>query len=205
MSMRELADRHGAGYRTIHQALRSGQPAPRKSYPVRPSKLDHFTAIIDDILASDRHTPIPDRISARAIYDILVTEHTATDISYGMVRNHVGHQRRTTRRELTPAHQAVADYDLPLLRALLDQGHDIESDDGNGQTLLRHAIEVEYTRHDRTGEPLHADISTFLLARGADPHNRDLNGISCIAHAHYLGHWLVHEILHAWTTRSPKR
>jgi hypothetical protein len=167
--------------------------------------LDHFTAIIDDILASDRHTPIPDRISARAIYDILVTEHTATDISYGMVRNHVGHQRRTTRRELTPAHQAVADYDLPLLRALLDQGHDIESDDGNGQTLLRHAIEVEYTRHDRTGEPLHADISTFLLARGADPHNRDLNGISCIAHAHYLGHWLVHEILHAWTTRSPKR
>ncbi|MEV6135219.1 hypothetical protein AB0L63_03960 [Nocardia sp. NPDC051990] len=106
-----------------------------------------------------------------------------------------------TRPELTPAHQAVADYDLPLLRALLDQGHDIENDDGNGHTLLRHAVEVEYIRHDRTGEPLHADISTFLLARGADPHNRDLTGTSCIDHAHHLGHWLAHQIMHAWTTR----
>jgi hypothetical protein len=63
----------------------------------------------------------------------------------------------------------VADHDLDRLRELLDAGHDTEDDNGNGWTLLHRVIRAESDRHAKTGEPLHADITAFLLARGADP------------------------------------
>ena len=64
---------------------------------------------------------------------------------------------------LSPAHQAVADHDLNRLRDLLDNGHDIENDNGDGWSLLRRAIHAEADRHTRTGEPPHADMTAFLL------------------------------------------
>ena len=70
-------------------------------------------------------------------------------------------------QSLSPAHQAVADHDLNRLRGLLDDGHDIENDNGDGWSLLRRAIHTEADRHTRTGEPLHADMTAFLLACGA--------------------------------------
>ena len=87
----------------------------------------------------------------------------------------------------SPAHLAVEQEDLPKLRDLLDAGHDVEDDDGHGWTLLRHAVDVEHDGHVQTGGPLHADVTAFLLARGADP-LRQCNGITAVVEAEACGH-----------------
>ena len=51
----------------------------------------------------------------------------------------------------------------PALKAPSIAGHDIEDDNGDGWTLLRRAIHVESGRHARTREPLHADMTAFLV------------------------------------------
>jgi hypothetical protein len=101
----------------------------------------------------------------------------------------------------SPAHNAVEMEDLQKLRDLLDAGHDVEDDDGSGWTLLRHAIDTEVDGHDQTGEPLHVDVTAFLLARGADP-MRTYNGITAIASAETRGHWLAAEVMRSWITRG---
>jgi hypothetical protein len=90
--------------------------------------------------------------------------------------------------------------DLPLLRDLLDAGDDVEDDNGDGWTLLRHAIDVEHDCHVQTGKPLHADVTAFLLARGADP-QRKQEGVSVVEEAEVRGHWLAAEIMRAWIRR----
>jgi uncharacterized protein len=94
----------------------------------------------------------------------------------------------------TPAHQAVEQQDLARLRDLLDAGHDIEDDNGDGWTLLRHAIAVE---------PVHADMTALLLARGADPHRPSSAGTTPLDDAETRGHWLAVEIIRAWTGQRP--
>jgi hypothetical protein len=39
-----------------------------------------------------------------------------------------------------------------------------------------HAINVEHETHLQTGEPLHADVTALLLARGADPQRSGPDG-----------------------------
>jgi hypothetical protein len=91
--------------------------------------------------------------------------------------------------------------DLPLLRDLLDAGHDVEDDDGDGWTLLRHAIDIEHDSHVQSGQPLHVDVTAFLLARGADP-LRECNGVAAVAEAESCGHWLAASIMRAWIVRG---
>jgi GNAT superfamily N-acetyltransferase len=97
----------------------------------------------------------------------------------------------------SPAHLAVEQEDLPRLRELLDAGHDVEDDNGDGWTLLRHALDVEHDAHVQTGRPLHADITAYLLARGADP-LRAHNGMPVVVETELRGHWLATEIMKAW-------
>ena len=106
--------------------------------------------------------------------------------------------------EWSQAHNAVELEDLPRLRELLDAGHDIEDDNGDGWTLLRHAIDVEHDGHVQTGGPLHADVTAFLLARGANP-LRCVNGISAMTEAEICGHWLAAEIMRGWVERHRPR
>ncbi|MCZ4102102.1 ankyrin repeat domain-containing protein [Streptomyces sp. So13.3] len=101
---------------------------------------------------------------------------------------------------LSPGHLAVEQEDLPRLRELLDCGYDVEDDRGDGWTLLRHAIDVEIDGHVQSGDPLHVDVTAFLLARGADP-LRDANGIPPAEEAETRGHWLAAELIRAWTSR----
>lgn len=103
-----------------------------------------------------------------------------------------------------PAHLAVEHEDLSRLREPLDVGHHVEDDNGDGWTLLRHAIDVEYDGHTRTGLSLHADVTAFLLARGADP-LRPRNGISVVAETEIRGHWLAAEIMRAWIRQRQNR
>jgi hypothetical protein len=101
----------------------------------------------------------------------------------------------------SPAHHAVEHEDLPRLRELLDAGGDVEDDNGDGWTLLRHAIDVEHDGHVQTGAPLHVDVTAFLLARGADPLRRT-NGMPVVEEAEIRGHWLAAEIMRSWIDRA---
>ena len=177
LSARALADKHGAGKRIVGQALRSPHPAPRKPQPLRGSRIDPFTEIVDGMLQAEMQAFPPKPRPVISIYRDLVTRHGADDVSYQMVRRYVGRRRAAMHHQsLSPAHQAVADHDLNRLRDLLDNGHDIENDNGDGWTLLRRAIHAEHARHASAGESLHADITAYLLARGADPRRRNPAG-----------------------------
>lgn len=200
LSARALADKYGTGKRIVRQALRSPTPAPRKPQPLRGSRIDPFTAVIDDMLQAELQAFPPKRRPAASIYRELVTRHGAEEVSYQMVRAYVGRRRATMRHQsLSAAHQAVSDHDLNRLRDLLDDGHDIEDDNGDGWSLLRRAIHAEADRHARTSEPPHADMTALLLARGAKPH-QDSAGTA--AEAELLGHWLAAEIVSAWNCRA---
>jgi uncharacterized protein len=104
------------------------------------------------------------------------------------------------RRTAAQALVTRTDWAAPL-RRLLDTGHDIEDNNGDGWTLLRHAVHTEHDHHIQTGEPLHADLTVFLLARGANPvHSFD--GTTIVQDAQNRGHWLAAEIMHVWIQRS---
>lgn len=221
MSHRAMADRHGVHRRTVLQALRSPVPAPRKPMPPRQSRLDPYKDLIRDMVQSDHDG----RRTVTSIRRTLATDHGMTGISYSVIRNYVvslrgtsrqprrtrhdtlapaippGPDRKTPAMTWSPAHIAVEQQDLPRLRDLLDAGHDVEDDDGHGWTLLRHAIDVEYDSHVQTSGPLHADVTAFLLARGADP-LRPCNGMTVIAEAETCGHWLAAQIMQAWIRRG---
>lgn len=104
--------------------------------------------------------------------------------------------------DLSPAHQAVEMGDLPLLRELLDGGADINEEHA-GLTLLHHAIEVEVDSHTQTGEPLHVDVTAYLLARGADPKRPSDGGRGVTAeHMAFVSrHWLASALFERWGTR----
>jgi ankyrin repeat protein len=101
----------------------------------------------------------------------------------------------------SPAHDSVEFEDLPRLRELLDAGHDVEDDAGDGWSLLHHAIDIEHDSHLQTGEPLRVNVTAFLLARGADPLHR-YNGVTVLEDATRRGHWLAAELMRAWIVRG---
>jgi transposase len=177
LSVRALADRHGVHRRTVRQALASPVPAPRKRPTGRTSKLDPFKDAIGTILQQEADNPDQPARTAKEIFEWLVAERGATQVSYSTVRNYVADRRtlrprprrtptpppssasppsasqprRSTPMTMSPAHLAVEREDLSRLRDLLDAGHDVEDDNGDGWTLLRHAIDVEYDGHTQTG------------------------------------------------------
>jgi hypothetical protein len=222
LSVRALADRHGVHRRTVRQALASPVPAPRKRPTGRTTKLDPFKDAIGTILQQEADNPDQPARTAREIFDWLIAEHGATHVSYSTVRDYVAGRRTLRPRPrripapappgspsgsipatMSPAHLAIEHGNLPGLRDLLDAGHDVEDDNGGGWTLLRHAINAEYDIHTRTGQPLHADATAFLLARGADP-LRQSNGLSVAAEAEKRGHWLAAEIMQTWIGQGRK-
>ena len=101
--------------------------------------------------------------------------------------------------DMTPAHRAVEMEDLEALHDLIDRGVDI-NEEHEGLTLLHHAIDVEIDSHTQTGDPLHVDMTAYLLARGADPQRRSGmgSGISAEHMAHTCGHWLASCLIAAW-------
>jgi hypothetical protein len=225
-SVRALSDRHGVHRRTVLQALASPVPAPRKRPPPRPSRLDPFKDTIDAIVRQEQDNPGQPACSVKEIFDRLVAEHGATGISYSTLRGYVSGIRPRPRRTRihpvlpatppssspaqaadpslpawSPAHLAVEHQDLPRLRDLLDAGHDVEDDNGDGWSLLHHTIDSECDAHLTSGQPLHADITAFLLARGADPH-RPRNGVPALTEAENRGHWLAAEIMKSWSQQG---
>lgn len=105
---------------------------------------------------------------------------------------------------LVRAHDAVEMEDLPRLRELLDAGADVEDPDGQGMTLLHHAVDVEGDGALQDERPPHVDTTAFLLARGANPDARDNYGVTPLDLARVLGHWLAVELIEAWQARPPE-
>ncbi|WP_280435368.1 hypothetical protein [Nocardia carnea] len=88
LSNREIQRKHNVGFRTVTQA-RESAPAERKKYTPRGSKIEPFTAFIDDILRADLDAPRKQRHTLRRIYHRLIDEHGMTDVSYSVLGRYV--------------------------------------------------------------------------------------------------------------------
>ncbi len=102
----------------------------------------------------------------------------------------------------TPAHQAVELDDFGTLRRLLDAGADIQDPVNGGWTLLHHAVDGEIDVANQQNEPVHVDMTAFLLARGADPLAPADDGTTPLSFAQERGHWLAVELITAWLGRD---
>ena len=80
LSARALAGKYGTGKRIVRQALRSPHPAPRKPQPLRRSRIDPFTEIIDGMLQAEMQAFPPRPRPVISIYRDLVTRHGADDV-----------------------------------------------------------------------------------------------------------------------------
>src|SRR4051812_49895068 len=99
LSGRGLARKYEFSRRTVGSALSSAWPAPRKPMPPRPSKLDAFKPVIDDILRADLDAPRKQRHTVKRIYDRLIAEHHMHDVSYAVVRAYVADRKPEIRVE----------------------------------------------------------------------------------------------------------
>jgi transposase len=99
MSNRALQRKFRVGYRTVLAALESAWPKERKPLPKRGSRLDTYRRVIDDWLRDDLDAPRKQRHTAKRIFDRLLDEHDAADVSYWMVREYVSTRRREIRIE----------------------------------------------------------------------------------------------------------
>ena len=124
MSNRALQRKHGVGYRTVVAALESAWPKERKPPPKRGSRLDQYRGFIDDWLRADLDAPRKQRHTAKRIFDRLLDEHHATDVSSWMVREYVATRRREIRIEAgrEPANTFIPQEHLPGREAEVDFG-----------------------------------------------------------------------------------
>ena len=101
---------------------------------------------------------------------------------------------------MSPAHVAVELEDLVALRDLLDAGTD-PNEIWQRMTLLDHAIDLETQASAQPGERLRADLTAYLLARGADP-LRSLPGQPTTEHQAFNSrHWLALDLFASWKAR----
>jgi transposase len=99
MSGRALALKYGVHRRTVAQALRSAWPTPRKPLPPRASRLDSYKPLIDQMLRVDLDAPPKQRHTVVRMWNRLLEEHGAEDVSYSMVRDYVRRRRAEIRLE----------------------------------------------------------------------------------------------------------
>jgi hypothetical protein len=93
------ARKYQVSRRTVRSALTSAWPAPRKPMPPRPSKLDAFKPVIDDILRADLDAPRKQRHTVKRIYDRLIAEQDMHDVSYAVVRAYAADRKPKIRVE----------------------------------------------------------------------------------------------------------
>ena len=99
LAMRALPRRYGVGFRTVQRALESAWPEPRKKPQQRATRLDAYKPLIDQMLRADLDAPCKQRHTTKRIFDRLVTEHDAGELTYGIVRAYVARRRPEVRVE----------------------------------------------------------------------------------------------------------
>lgn len=130
MSMRALQRKYGVTWQTVRKALDLVWPEPRKKLPPRPTRLDPYKPLIDEMLRKDLDAPPKQRHTAKRVFDRLLDEYTATEISYQMVRSYIATRRGEIRQEAGrgPSEVFVPQSHLP--------GTEAEVDFGDGQIVL---------------------------------------------------------------------
>ncbi|WP_406291370.1 hypothetical protein [Embleya sp. NBC_00896] len=81
LSSRALERKYGVGFAPVQNALPSAWPEPRKKLPPRVTRLDLFKPLIDRMLRADLDAPRKQRHTVKRIFDRLVDEHGADEIS----------------------------------------------------------------------------------------------------------------------------
>lgn len=99
MPIRAAERKYGVGYRTVRKALASVWPEPRKELPRRRTRLDPYHEVIDAWLRADLDAPRKQRHTTKRVFDRLVAEHGAVELSYGIVRRYVAERRAQIRIE----------------------------------------------------------------------------------------------------------
>jgi transposase len=124
MSARAIERKHGVGRRTIVKAMSSAWPQPRKELPPRPSKLDPFKPVIDEILKADLDAPRKQRHTVTRIWHRLMDEHQLAGVSYPVVRAYVAERKPQIRVEAGrgPAEVFVPQSHRPGAEAEVDFG-----------------------------------------------------------------------------------
>jgi transposase len=81
MSTRALMRNYGVGFNTVQRALTSAMPEPRKKMRPRATRLAPYKPVIDAILKADLTAPRRQRHTVKRIYDRLLDEHEAVEVS----------------------------------------------------------------------------------------------------------------------------
>ncbi len=110
LSNRALMRKYGVGFLTVKKALESAWPEPRNKPAPRATRLDPFKPLIDQMLRADLDAPRKQRHTVKRIYDRLVDEHGADEVSYQMVRGYVAERRKEIRLQ---AGRGVVDAFVP--------------------------------------------------------------------------------------------
>ncbi|MFB9601378.1 IS21 family transposase [Streptomyces roseofulvus] len=97
LSIRALQRKYGVGFLTVQKALTSAWPEPRKKLPPRATRLDPYKPLIDEMLRADLDAPRKQRHTVKRIFERLLDEHGADEISYQMVRGYVADRREEIR------------------------------------------------------------------------------------------------------------
>ncbi|MDX3845584.1 IS21 family transposase [Streptomyces europaeiscabiei] len=124
MSNRALQRKYGVGFRTVKAAMESVWPEPRKQLPPRKTRLDVFKPAIDQMLRVDLDAPRKQRHTVKRIYDRLLDEHGAAEVTYPMVRAYVAVRRPQIRIEAGrgPLNAFIPQTHLPGAEAEVDFG-----------------------------------------------------------------------------------
>lgn len=99
LAIRAIMRKYGVAHRTVKHAQTSAWPEPRKKLPPRATRVNRYKPIIDEILRGGLDAPRKQRHTAKRVFDRLLDEHGATDLSYGIVRHYVAQRRDEIRRE----------------------------------------------------------------------------------------------------------
>lgn len=83
----------------MQKALSSDWPEPRKPLPPRATRLDPFKPLIDEVLRGDLDAPRKQWHTVKRIFERLLDEHGADELSYRMVRGYVATRRGEIRIE----------------------------------------------------------------------------------------------------------
>ncbi|GAA2425445.1 hypothetical protein GCM10010421_10220 [Streptomyces glaucus] len=97
LSIRALQRKYGVGFLTVKEAQTSAWSEPRKKLPPRPTRLDPYKPLIDEMLRADLDAPRKQRHTVKRIFERLLDEHGADGISYQMVRGCVADRREEIR------------------------------------------------------------------------------------------------------------
>ncbi|EST37068.1 transposase [Streptomycetaceae bacterium MP113-05] len=117
----------------MRKAVDSAWPEPRKKLPPRPSAIDPYKTVIDEILRSDLDAPRKQRHTVTRIFHRLIEEHGA-EVSYPMVRRYVADRKP----------QILAESGKAPLEAFVPQTHQpgMEAEVDFGDVTVRLAGEL---------------------------------------------------------------